>query len=44
MDRDIFCELLLHYGADAAVRAADRAGVTGAQIARWLTRCSLQPR
>ena len=44
MDRSLFCELLLHHGADAAVRAASRAGVTGAMIARWLARMQLRPR
>lgn len=44
MSRDLFCDLLLYHGADAAVRAAARAGVTGARIARWLARMQLRPR
>lgn len=44
MDRALFSELLLFYGADAAVRAAARTGVAGAQIARWLARMQLRPR
>lgn len=44
MDRTLFRDLLLCYGSDTAVRAAARAGVTGATIARWLARMHLRPR
>lgn len=44
MNHNLFCELLLCHGADAAVRAASRSGVPGAHIARWLARMYLRPR